>query len=188
MLKLIRPLALFIMIAAMASSYHTQLILFRQWEVDLFTAVIAPFAVDALAVICSIAIGAKGASGKKLAATVLVVTLGASMAANFIAGATLGSRIVHAGMVLIYLMAELVASKVRMAESISETAVAAPAVSQPVVQETVTEPIADEAASPDLPEAPVSPAISGTTQRTAYGPRKGDRYSERHDRRIRTGK
>src|SRR5882757_1963809 len=91
MLKLIRPLALFIMIAAMASSYHTQLILFRHWEVDLFTAVIAPFAVDALAVICSIALGAKGASGKKLAATVLVVTLGGSMTANFIAGATPGS-------------------------------------------------------------------------------------------------
>lgn len=159
MLKLIRPLALFIMIAAMASSYHTQLILFRQWEVDLFTAVIAPFAVDALAVICSIAIGAKGASGKKLAATVLVVTLGASMAANFIAGATLGSRIVHAGMVLIYLMAELVASKVRAPEVVKEIAVAAAVESgKPVVQAAVSELTADEAASPYLPEAPVSPA------------------------------
>jgi hypothetical protein len=160
MLKLIRPLALFIMIAAMASSYHTQLIQFRQWEVDLFTAVIAPFAVDALAVICSIAIGAKGASGKKLAATVLVVTLGASMAANFIAGATLGSRIVHAGMVLIYLMAELVASKVRAPEVVKEIPVKVPATEsgKPVVQATVTEVTADDAASPDLPEAPVSPA------------------------------
>jgi len=158
MLKLIRPLALFIMIAAMASSYHTQLVLFRTWEVDLFTAVIAPFAVDALAVICSIAVGAKGASGKKLAATVLVVTLGGSMAANFIAGATLGSKVVHAGMVLIYLMAELVASKVRPAEEVVAVAVAVEVPSQPVAQETVTEVYADEAASPDLPEAPVSPA------------------------------
>ncbi len=83
MFKLIRPLALFIMIAAMASSYHTQLILFRTWEVDLFTAVIAPFSVDALAVICAISMGVKGARGKALAATVLVVTLGGSMAANF---------------------------------------------------------------------------------------------------------
>lgn len=158
MLKLIRPLALFIMIAAMASSYHTQLVLFRMWQVDIFTAGIAPFAVDALAVICSIAIGAKGASGKPLAATVLVVTLGGSMTANFIAGATLGSRIVHAGMVLIYLMAELVASKVRPAEVMAEVVVAAEVPSQPVVQETVTEVTADEAASEDLPEAPVSPA------------------------------
>ncbi len=176
MLKLIRPLALFIMIAAMASSYHTQLVLFRVWKVDVFTAGIAPFAVDALAVICSIAIGAKGASGKPLAATVLVVTLGGSMTANFIAGATLGSRIVHAGMVLIYLMAELVASRVRMAEVKAETVVAVPAAEsgQPAVQETVTEVTADEAASEDLPEAPVSPA-TGT-------------YSERHERRLRRGK
>ena len=173
MLKLIRPLALFIMIAAMASSYHTQLVLFRAWEVDIFTAVIAPFAVDALAVICSIAIGAKGASGKKLAATVLVVTLGASMAANFIAGATLGSRIVHAGMVLIYLMAELVASKVRTAEVVTAAVVAAEVQSEPVMQETVTELSADEAASPDLPEAPVSPA---------------PRIPERTERRHRRGK
>ncbi len=175
MLKLIRPLALFIMIAAMASSYHTQLVLFRVWKVDVFTAGIAPFAVDALAVICSIAIGAKGASGKPLAATVLVVTLGGSMTANFIAGATLGSRIVHAGMVLIYLMAELVASRVRMAEVKAEVVVTAPAAEsgQPVVQETVTEVTADEAASEDLPEAPQSPAVG---------------YSERHARRLRRGK
>jgi len=174
MLKLIRPLALFIMIAAMASSYHTQLILFRQWEVDLFTAVIAPFAVDALAVICSIAIGAKGASGKKLAATVLVVTLGASMAANFIAGATLGSRIVHAGMVLIYLMAELVASKVRAPEVVAETAAAVPATvsDKPAMQVAAIELTADDAASPNLPEAPTSPAP----------------YSERHERRLRRGR
>ena len=181
MLKLIRPLALFIMIAALASSYHTQLVLFRQWEVDLFTAVIAPFAVDALAVICSIAIGAKGASGKRLAATVLVVTLGASMAANFIAGATLGSRIVHAGMVLIYLMAELVASRVRPAEVATETAVTVHAQSdKPVVQATVTELTADDAASEDLPAAPVSPAPAGTAPHQPY--------SERHERRLRRGK
>lgn len=173
MLKLIRPLALFIMIAAMASSYHTQLVLFRTWEVDLFTAVIAPFAVDALAVICSIAIGAKGASGKKLAATVLVVTLGGSMTANFIAGATLGSRIVHAGMVLIYLMAELVASKVRTAENVTAVVVAVEAESRPVVQETVTEVTADEAASPDLPEAPVSPAPVRIPERTERRHRRG---------------
>lgn len=174
MLKLIRPLALFIMIAAMASSYHTQLVLFRTWRVDTFTALIAPFAVDALAVICSIAIGAKGASGKKLAAAVLVVTLGGSMTANFIAGATLGSRIVHAGMVLIYLMAELVASRVKAAEVVTAVVVAVEATSEPVVQETVTEVTADEAASEDLPEAPVSPATGV--------------YSERHERRLRRGR
>jgi hypothetical protein len=168
MLKLIRPLALFIMLAAMASSYHTQLVLFRTWEVDLFTAVIAPFAVDALAVICAIALGAKNASGKKLAATVLVVTLGGSMTANFIAGVTLGSRIVHAGMVLIYLMAELVASRVKAKETTTETVETVP-VSQSqrarVIPEQVRvtpEPIAEAqrvvAAEVTRLPVPVSPA------------------------------
>ena len=176
MLKLIRPLALFIMIAAMASSYHTQLFLFRDWEVDTFTAVIAPFSVDALAVICAIALGAKGVSGKPLAATVLVVTLGGSMAANFIAGTTLGSKIVHAAMVLIYLLAELVSGKVGSSEVKTETVVAAQADGdKPALQEAATELTADEAASPDLPEAPVSPAPDRV-------------YSERHERRLRTGK
>ena len=41
------------------------------------------------------------------------------MAANFIAGVTLGSKIVHAGMVLIYLMAELVSSRVGAGESVT---------------------------------------------------------------------
>jgi hypothetical protein len=97
------------------------------------------------------------------------------MTANFIAGATLGSRIVHAGMVLIYLMAELVASRVRQAEVLAAAVVAAPVVEgdKPVVQETVTEVTADEAASEDLPEAPKSPAVG---------------YSERHERRLRRGR
>ena len=169
MLKLIRPLALFIMIAAMASSYHTQLVLFRVWKVDIFTAGIAPFAVDALAVICSIAIGAKGATGKPLAATVLVVTLGGSMTANFIAGATLGSRIVHAGMVLIYLMAELVASRVRQAEAAMET-VMVPARAEgekhtatPVTEVAPVAPVvtAAEVFTAAASPAPVSPAPAG---------------------------
>jgi len=114
MLKLIRPLALAIMIAAMASSYHTQIGLFHIWQVDGFTSAIAPISIDALAVICAIALGIEGVGGKRLAAVVLIVTLSGSMTANFLAGSTLGSKIVHAAMVLIYLLAELVASRVRV--------------------------------------------------------------------------
>lgn len=56
---------------------------------------------------------------------------------------------------------------------------------------------ADDAASPDLPEAPVSPAVTvpqppkaarGKGKRSAYGPRDGEQYSERHDRRLRNGR
>lgn len=140
MLKLVRPLALFIMIAAMASSYHTQLGLFRLWRVDLFTAVIAPFSVDALAVLCAIAIGTTGARGRGLAAVVLVVTLGGSMAANFIAGANLGSKIVHSAMVLIYMLAELVSSRVGAGKTETHTAPHAPAAA-PVSPGTVPAPL-----------------------------------------------
>ena len=57
----------------------------------------------------------------------------------------------------------------------------------PAIPAVVTVPETVAAITEDaLPEAPVSPAISGT--RSAYGPRKGDQYSERHDRRKRTGK
>jgi hypothetical protein len=185
MVKLIRPLALFIMIAAMASSYHTQLVLFRLWEVDMFTAVIAPFAVDALAVICSIALGVKGASGKKLAATVLVLTLGASMAANFIAGVTLGSRIVHAGIVVLYLMAELVASRVQAPVVKAATVETTPVVEKPAEQTAVAEVKADDARAEDLPTAPVSPAPAGTGSRGPRGPYGGaDDYSRRHKDRL----
>jgi hypothetical protein len=46
---------------------------------------------------------------------------------------------------------------------------------------------ADDAASPELPEAPVSPAIPGTTKRQPYGPR-GPEYSPRQKSRQRSGK
>lgn len=168
MLKLVRPLALFIMIAAMASSYHTQLGLFRLWQVDLFTAVIAPFAVDALAVICAIAIGTKGARGKALAVSVLVVTLGGSMAANFIAGATLGSKIVHAAMVLIYLLAELVSSRVGAGEATETTtktptapAAAPTSPGMPPVIEEPAEVLAFRQAQAELRRTSKLPALNG---------------------------
>ena len=167
MLKLVRPLALFIMIAAMASSYHTQLALFRVWRVDIFTAVIAPFAVDALAVICSIAIGTRGARGKPLAATVLVVTLGGSMTANFIAGSTTGSKIVHAAMVLIYLLAELVSSRVggKVEEETTTKTPAAPAAAPtspglPPVQAEPSEVLAYRAAAEQLRKTSSLPALN----------------------------
>jgi hypothetical protein len=74
----------------------------------------------------------------------------------------------------------------------------------PVVAEAPAAPVAvvvseptemAELESPDLPEAPVSPAVGtptapkATAQRRPYGPRKGEEgYSERHQRRQRTGK
>ena len=116
-IRVIRVLSLAIMVAAAAVSYTTQRSLFLLWEVDHFTATVAPIAVDLLAVLCTLAIHTDGVArkGRRTAVFVLVVTGTASMAANFIAGQTLGSKVVHAGMVVLYLLSEFVAAQVKQA-------------------------------------------------------------------------
>ena len=116
-IRFIRVLSLAIMVAAAAVSYTTQRSLFLLWEVDHFTAFVAPIAVDMLAVLCTMAIHTDGVArkGRSTAIFVLVVTGTASMTANFVAGLTLGSKIVHAGMVVLYLLSEFVAAQVKQA-------------------------------------------------------------------------
>lgn len=114
-IKVIRVLSLLIMTAAAAVSYSTQRDLFLTWGVDQFTATIAPIAVDLLAIICTLAVHTEGVArkGRRAAIVVLVLTGGASTAANFIAGQTLGSKVVHGGMVVLYLLAEWIAAQVK---------------------------------------------------------------------------
>ena len=154
-----------IMIAAMVTSYATQYHLFLSWGVDGLTAAVAPAVIDLLAITCAeILHDQRVIRGKAAAGFVLVLSGLGSMAANWIAGASVGSKAVHASMVLAYVLAELVVGRVR--RSMEEMKAA--------VQTVIPEVTADEAASPDLPEAPTSP-----------GPQ---RYSERHERRLRTGR
>jgi hypothetical protein len=126
-----------------------------------------------LAIICTLAIHTEGVArkGVRTAVFVLVVTGTGSVAANWVAGETLGSKIVHAAMVVLYLMAEWVASQVKVSAARTNTVVRQV---QAVEQTTGTEVTADDAMADDLPEAPTSP-----------GPQ---RYSERHERRLRTGR
>jgi hypothetical protein len=168
-----------IMIAAMVTSYATQYHLFLAWGVDGLTAAVAPAVIDLLAITCAeILHDQRVKRGKAAAGFVLVVAGLGSMAANWIAGVSVGSKVVHASMVLAYVLAELVVGCVRRVTE-QQTAAA----------QTVTpEVTADEAASPDLPTAPVSPAPAGTATRQRYGPRKGDAYSERHARRLANGR
>ena len=114
-IKVIRVLSLLIMAAAAAVSYQTQRGLFTQWRVDVFTAAIAPIAVDLLAIICTLAVHTDDVArkGRRAAIVVLVLTGSASTAANFIAGQTIGSKIVHGAMVVLYLLAEWIAAQVR---------------------------------------------------------------------------
>lgn len=171
-IKVIRILSTAIMIAAVAVSYSTQRGLFLLWEVDGFTSSVAPIAVDLLAVLCSLALHADGVArkGRRVAVFVLVVTGTASTAANFVAGLTLGSKIVHAMMVILYLLSEFVASTVKQAAaavdpSRSQAAKKAAATrkanaakrTRPRRATKATTVAALEAAY-QLPSAPVSPA------------------------------
>lgn len=167
MTKLIKVLAVAIMIAAGVTSYHTQLAVFRSWQVDTLTAFIAPISIDLLAVICSVAMHLPTITkaGRVTAVLVLVVAGSGSMAANWMAGTTVGAKAVHVGMVVCYLLAETVASQVRERAA---TATVVETVAMPEVEAEV------------LPVIPVSPAI------TAEGVQRA--YSERHERRLRTGR
>lgn len=116
-IRIIRILSLLIMTAAAAVSYGTQRALFLGWEVDPFTAAIAPIAVDLLAIICTLAVHTDGVArkGRRAAIVVLALVGSASVSANFVAGHTTGSRIVHAAMVVLYLLAEWIAAQVKSA-------------------------------------------------------------------------
>jgi hypothetical protein len=114
-IRIIRVLSLLIMAAAAAVSFSTQRGLFVTWGVDAFTSYVAPIAVDLLAIICTLAIHTDGVARKgfRAAVVVLILTGSGSTAANFLAGQSIGSRVVHAAMVVLYLLAEWIAAQVR---------------------------------------------------------------------------
>lgn len=167
-----------IMIAAMVTSYTTQLHLFRSWDVDELTAYVAPAVIDILAITCAEILHDRWViRGKLWAAIVLALAGIGSGLANFLAGPTWGSKAVHASMVLAYVLAELVVGAVKRREPEADAETAAE-------ETTVTEVKADDAESKDLPTAPVSPAPAGTGKREPYGPRNGVEYSRRHKTRL----
>lgn len=171
-IRVIRLLSLLIMAAAAAVSYGTQRAIFIDWRCDGFTASIAPIGVDLLAIICTLAIHTDGVARKGLRAAivVLVITAGASTAANAIAGLTIGSKVVHGGMVVLYVMAEWIAAQVKAAPpavdpkrsaaakraASTRKANAAKRTRKPRVTKATT--VAALEAVYKLPSAPVSPA------------------------------
>lgn len=180
-----------IMIAAMVTSYSTQLHLFRSWGVESLTAAVAPAVIDLLVITCAeILHDSSVIRGKAWAGLVLVVAGAGSMAANWIAGVSTGSKVVHAAMVLGVVLAELVVGVVKRRETgrVEEPAAAVDTVK------------ASDAEAPELPEAPVSPAPSGPRKGrpkrdTVEGPQglhveagTGAPLPVRTERRARTGK
>jgi hypothetical protein len=116
-IRVIRVLSVAIMFAAASVSFKTQQAIFLVWGCDTYTSTIAPVALDLLAIICTLAIHAPNVSpkGLKAAIVVLVITAGSSTVANAIAGDSWGSRAVHGGMVILYVLAEWIAAQVKTA-------------------------------------------------------------------------
>lgn len=146
-------------------------------------AVALPLSVDGLMLIATLAMAEdKAANRKPRGWARFGFWLGGAVSVS----ANLASTLVHFGPLPLDLavagwapIALLVGIEIVARPGKLKAAPAAPAI-------TVT---ADEAASPELPEAPVSPAIlvSEPRQRQRYGPR-GEDYSQRQERRIRRGR
>jgi hypothetical protein len=126
-----------IMIAAMVTSYSTQHGVFQVWKVDALTAYVAPAVIDILAISCAEILHDQWVIKGKLPAGFVLAAAGfGSMTVNWVAGTTPGSKAVHAGMVLAYVLCELVHGFVkrrsREAATESGSAVVQPAESAPV--------------------------------------------------------
>lgn len=164
--------ATLVMALAMATSYGTQKELLLAHGVGWASHVI-PATVDVLAIMSNLALTLPRRDGfsRRGLWFILVLTLSVSSVANWLSGhGPIGST-AHVWVVVAYFLAEYIVNWVRSYRAAWATEME---VTEAVAQETVTEPTADEAASPDLPEAPVSPATGV--------------YSERHERRLRRGK
>lgn len=173
-IKVIRILSLAIMVAAAAVSYKTQRAIFTEWQCDGFTSSIAPIAIDLLAIICTLAVHTANVApkGRRTAIFVLVVTAGASTAANAIAGETTGSKVVHGGMVVLYVLAEWIAAQVKQAPPAvdptrseaarkaaqTRKANAAKATRKPRAPKVTAGAVKELEKAYSLPSAPVSPA------------------------------
>jgi len=188
--------ATFTMAVAMGTSYMTQVGLFLAHAVG-WASWAVPATIDVLALMSNLALGLprRDGFGRKGLWFILIVTLSVSMVLNFMAGENFIASTAHVWVVAAYLAAEYVrgwvkAYRAALEDEIEEktTTVTEPAIPS-TVEEMATLPEApvSPAVSVKVPEPPAAaPAISGKP-RGEYGPR-GDQYSERHDRRRRTGK
>ena len=171
-IRIIRVLSLLIMVAAASVSFGTQRAVFTDWHVDGYASVVAPLSIDLLAILCNLALHADNVQrvGRKVAALVLVVTMGGSLSANWMAGVTIGSKAVHAGMVVLYVLAEWVSSTVKQGPPTvdpkrSAAATKAAETRKRNAAKRTRKPRAPKATTVDqleqaysLPSAPVSPA------------------------------
>lgn len=139
-------------------------------------AAVLPFSVDGLMLIASLAMAEDKANGRKPRPW---ARFGFWLGAVVSIAANVASTWVHFGPEPLALA---VAGWAPIALLVAVEVVSRPGKLEPVVATVIaTQPEMAELESPDLPEAPVSPAVKGSRQ--PYGPRDGVEYSERHKRR-----
>lgn len=146
-------------------------------------AVVLPLSVDGLMLIATVAVAEDKAANRLPRAW---ARFGFWLGATVSVAANIASTLVHYGPLPLDLA---VAGWAPIALLFAVEIVAKPGKPKVTPTSPAITVTADDAASPELPEAPVSPAISGTERlkRQPYGPR-GEAYSPRQDRRIRRGK
>ncbi len=113
--KFVSRLAYLIAAIGAATSFGTQVGLLQSWHTGMASAVGIAATVDILAVCAAIALQIPGFPDRGLVGTVLFITLTVSITANMVAGFrdSTGAGLGHAWPVMAYMMAELIASRVR---------------------------------------------------------------------------
>lgn len=104
-----------IMLVAAAVSYSHQRELLASWHVDRMAQYAVPLTVDLLAIVCNIALHIPNVArrGFWTSLIVLVLAVGVSGTANFIAGGSTGAKYVNLWTVVAYLLAEFVTVSVK---------------------------------------------------------------------------
>lgn len=153
--KVVKRLAYLIAVIGTVASYGTQVALLLDFQVGSFSYVI-PATIDLLAICAAIALQIPmiDATTRKIAGYILVTAVVVSVAANVTGGHNLVARLAHAWPVIAYLLAELIANRIRMFVAKIQAAQAAAAAPAPVVVAA--------------PRADVTPAVAVTARRAPH--------------------
>jgi hypothetical protein len=108
--KIVKRLAYLIAAVGTIASYGTQVELLLTWHVGNFSYVIPSTICAAIA----LQIPGLDSVSRKIAGVILTVAVIVSVAANVTAGDNIGARLAHAWPVVAYLLAELIANRIRL--------------------------------------------------------------------------
>ena len=113
--KSVKKLAYLIAVIGAITSFGTQVELLQSWSLTTAFAWGIAATVDILAICAAIALQVPGFPDRKLVGWILIIALGTSITANIIAGLKVGggAAAAHAWPVIAYMLAELIASRLR---------------------------------------------------------------------------